>query len=254
MGGVDVVGRWAAAASFDHRPRTVRTWRYWISRWLEEGGIEGSTSQLREWLGTLASPETRKSARSALRSFYRWAIAEGWCSSDPTAGLPPVRVPPALPRPASESELIRALSTAPDDRTRLALYLAAFAGLRRSEIVKVTAEDLYADVLVVRGKGGRDRMIPLPEWLADLVRRSGPGHVIRSVHGGPISPDHLYKLMRRCGVSPHRLRHRFATRAYAGSRDLRAVQLLLGHSRPETTARYTAISDDALRRAVAAAS
>jgi integrase len=149
------------------------------------------------------------------------------------------------------------------------------AGMRRAEIAGLRWDDLTDGRVRVRGKGGKVRVIPLHPDLADELaaeraRRDasgfgsgyryageGPGGpwVFPGPQGGPMLPDGLGKTTARaldgCGV--HTLRHRFATRAYVGTRALLAVQQLLGHSKPETTTRYARASTAALTEAVAAA-
>lgn len=150
-----------------------------------------------------------------------------------------------------------------DPRAVLAVRLGAFCGLRRGEVARCAREDLSRDLLGwslrVVGKGGHVREVPVPDglavellgmpagWLFPSPYAAGPGH---------LTPHHVSKLVSRAlpaGVTMHMLRHRCATVAYAGTHDLRAVQELLGHSRPETTAGYIATPAESVRAAVAAA-
>jgi integrase len=137
------------------------------------------------------------------------------------------------------------------------LLLAAHAGLRRAEVAAVRTTDVERDLigysLRVRGKGGVVRRVPLSSALTLLLAELEPGWAFPSPRGGHLTPAHVGKLISQAlgsGVTGHQLRHRFASRAYAAERDLRAVQELLGHARPETTARYTAVPFEAGRRAV----
>lgn len=225
------------------------------------------------------SPETRKSARASVRTFYAWAVTTGRIPTSPAERLPTVRVPRGLPHPTPEDCLEEALRGA-SERDKLMLMLAAYAGLRRAEIAGLTWEDigggrdgdLAGRVIRVRGKGGRVRPVPMHERLfRQLViefaaRREGrlsTGHrygfptspyLFPGQGDGPITPGAVGAILKRATKAPgHGLRHRFATRAYAGTKDLRAVQELLGHTRPETTAIYTLVPDEALRAAVNAA-
>lgn len=205
------------------------------------------------------APEYRRSIRASLVSFYSWAQDSGRCPNNPARLLPTVPVPPAAPRPAPEAVLRQALERA-DPRTLLMIALGAFAGLRRGEIAGVHSDDLQQArdgwVLWVRGKGGRARQVPLPEALAGQIRRAVPaggGYLFPGQIDGHLSPAHVGKLISRALPDPwtaHTLRHRFATAAYRADRDLIAVQQLLGHASVATTQRYTALPDDALRRAV----
>lgn len=202
------------------------------------------------------APETRKSARASIRSFYRWGVESGRLDCDPSARLPAVRIPQALPRPAPEDVYVAALAVA-IPRDRRMLLLAGSAGLRRAEIARVHTDHLSADgSLRINGKGGRIRTIPLHPILASDLLSLPRGWVFPGRSGGPMAAASVGAVLKRLlgpNWSGHTLRHRFASRAYLAERDLRAVQTLLGHSKPETTARYTAVPDGALRNAVMAA-
>lgn len=197
------------------------------------------------------APETRKSARAALRSFYRWAFDSERVSLDPSAKLPSVRVPGGKPKPAPENTVAAALGRA-NPPERLMVMLAAFAGLRCCEIAQVHMDDIVDGSLRVRGKGGKARIVPLhPSILAKIP--PGAGWLFPSPYGDHLKANSVSVILKRVlgpGYSAHTLRHRFATQAYAATHDLRAIQELLGHSKPETTARYTLVPDDALRAAV----
>jgi site-specific recombinase XerD len=210
------------------------------------------------------APETRKSARSTCRSFYQWAVATGRTTTDPTTGLRPVRVPPGVPKPCPEAAIRSALENA-SERDRLMLLLGATCGLRISEIATVHSDDLAerGDGLWLRvcGKGGRTRMVPISPPLDHLLRAEflerrshnpahAPGYLFPGSDDGHMTAAHVGKILKRLlggNLSAHTLRHRYATVTYAAERDLFAVQHLLGHSQPQTTARYTAIPDGALR-------
>ena len=199
------------------------------------------------------SAETRKSARAAVASFYRWAADTGRTGVNPAARLPVVRVPAGMPRPAPAAAVRDALASA-DPRGRLMVMLAAFAGLRCCEIARCHSDDVVAGRLRVVGKGGRRRVVPLaPLLLAELP--TDAGWFFPSPAGGHLRADTVSRLLREllAPYTAHTLRHRFASRAYEVTHDLRAVQELLGHSKPETTMRYTLVPDDALRAAVLAA-
>lgn len=203
------------------------------------------------------APETRKSARSALRGFYGWALETGRIDNDPARFLPSVSVPPGKPRPTPETVLEDALNGA-SPRVRVMLMLAAYAGLRRAEIASLHTRALVGDTLRIKGKGGKVRTVPIvnAELLAAL-EQTEPGFVFPGRDHGHASPDWIGRQIGHAlapGWTAHTLRHRFASRAYTSQRDLLSVQQLLGHSKPETTARYTAVPDGALRAAVEAAS
>ncbi len=216
--------------------------------------------QLVEWLGGKGwSPNTRRSYRASLRAFYSWALATGRVVESPAHLLPAVKVPRARPRPAPEEAYREALMRA-DDRARLAIMLAAQCGLRRSEIARARTDELEADLLGmslrVTGKGGHVRLVPLPDDLARIIERHEPGWLFPSPQRRHLTPAHLGKIVSRFlpgGLTTHTLRHRCGTVSYAATHDLRAVQELLGHSKPETTMLYTLVPDASIRAAMAAA-
>jgi integrase len=237
---------------------TVRLHRHYLSLLAREHAVPQAvtSADLHQALArTDWSPETRKSARSVYRRFFAWLKSTGAIGRNPAARLEPVRVPPGAPRPAPEGVLAEALMRA-DDRERLMVMLAAYAGLRCAEIARVRGEDLDADLLRVTGKGGKTRLVPIVH--ADLLSRLSEvrGHAFPGGTEGHLSPGHVSKLLSRVlpdGWTGHTLRHRMATKAYAGTRDLLAVGAILGHSRPETTQRYVRMPDDALREAARSA-
>lgn len=205
------------------------------------------------------APNTRRSYRTTLRAFYSWGMATGRTTESPAHLVPPIRVPRGKPRPTPEIVYREALERA-DDRTRLAIMLAAQCGLRRAEVAAVRTDHVVADLvgraLRVTGKGGHVRIVPLPDELADLIEARPAGWLFPSPAGGHLTPHHLGKLIARClpgDWTTHTLRHRCGTVSYAATRDLRAVQELLGHQKPETTAIYTQVPDESVRAAMLAA-
>lgn len=258
------IDRWAAYLRASGRPGTTIGLRTYHLRRLAAdfpGGPRSVTFEpLVEWLAAHDwSPNTRRAYRASLRSFWSWALAIGMVKESPAHLLPPVRVPRARPRPTPEDAYRLAVRTA-DPRTRLAILLAAQCGLRRGELARARREDVEADLvgwsLRVTGKGGAVRLVPITDGLAALISARPEGYLFPSSHGGHLTPHHLAKTIVRYlpdGLTTHTLRHRCATVAYAMTRDLRAVQELLGHAKPETTAMYTAVPDDAVRAAMNAA-
>jgi integrase/recombinase XerC len=235
-------------------PETIRTRLSYLHRWAQGHQVDAPREQLVAWLARPGwAPATRKAAQAALRSFYAWANRTGVIEVDPAAALPPVRVPRGLPRPASEAH-VHAGRAAADPADALMVALAANAGLRRAEIASLRREDLTPWGLHIVGKGGRHRMVPVGPRLRAEVESRGPGFLFPGRFAGHVHPATVQKHVKAAaGVAPHALRHRFATRAYEGSRDLFAVQQLLGHASPETTQVYVAVAGGALAAAVAAA-
>ncbi|MHA0287040.1 tyrosine-type recombinase/integrase [Mycobacterium sp. C3-094] len=222
------------------------------------------------WLSRHAdwSVEHRRSNRNAARLFFLWAYKAGHIPVHIADDLPQIKTAVAVPRPAPEVVWRQALQVA-DLRTTLILRLAGEAGLRRAEIAQVHTRDLIEAAggaqLLVHGKGGKRRIVPLNESLAELIRR-GPSHhtpgapaggwLFPNMLGGHLTPKYVAQLAQRMLPAPwtlHTLRHRFSSRAYRGTRNLRAVQQLLGHASIATTERYLAVDDDEIRAAAMAA-
>lgn len=200
--------------------------------------------------------ETRRSWRSSLRSFYGWAAANGHIARSPADGLPAVRPSVPNPRPVPHEQYELALMTA-CPRDRLMMRLAAEAGLRRGEVARVHTSDVVEDLtgwsLSVRGKGDKLRLVPLNDSLARTLRAAEPGWVFPGAIDGHISPAWVGKVVSRLlptGYSMHKLRHLFASDAYAIDRDLLTVQDLLGHASPVTTRAYVRPPDHAKRALV----
>lgn len=246
----------------DLSAQTIRLRCYQMRRFAERHPQlrDVTVDQLVAWLGRPGwTTETRRSQRSALRSFYGWLHASGRIKADPARLLPKIAASRRLPRPAPARAVNLAMLAA-DGRVQLMLMLAVRQGLRRGEIAVVHSDDLVEDLggwsLIVHGKGRKDRTVPLADDVADRLRSLEPGWAFPGLTTGHLSAGHVGVLMARALPEPwtaHTLRHAFATRAYGATRDLLAVQELLGHARPETTRAYVRVSVDSLRAAVEAA-
>lgn len=191
--------------------------------------------------------EHRKGVRAALISFYDWCVREGICDTNPAAGMPKVATARPRPRPATD-EMWRDLLAAAPPRERLMARLACEAGMRRAEVAACHRDDLIADhdgySLIVHGKGGKQRVVPITNSLATEIRSyRTAGHVFPGAIDGHLSPNYVGKMISRLlpeGYSMHKLRHRYATRGYAATRDLFAVKEALGHESVATTQIYVA--------------
>lgn len=238
---------------------TIKLRMYQMNRFAEDNRDPWAQTQdsLIEWLASKHwSTESRRSYRSALRSFYEWAYASGRMSHNPAGLLPPIKPSKHSARPTPERILSDAIVAA-DCRVRLMIVLAARQGLRRGEIARIHSSDVTEDLcgwsLRVHGKGDKERVVPLSREIAFLLRELEPGWAFPGQIDGHLSPRWVGTLVKNAlaeGWTTHTLRHRFATVAYHGSRDLLAVQELLGHSKPETTRQYVQLPDDALRAAL----
>lgn len=202
-------------------------------------------------------PETRKAYRNTISSFFRWLHNSGRRSDDPSLDVPRVKKPHAHPRPCPDRYIAAAMEKATSSE-RLMIRLGAECGLRRGEIARVHSDDVVADSdgrsLIVRGKGDKQRIVPLPDDLAGIIM-DARGYLFPGRFGGHVEEsyigDHISRLLPD-GYAAHTLRHRFATTAYAATHDLFVVAELLGHESVETTEHYVAMPDGRLREATAA--
>lgn len=269
-----VDGHCAAQAGAGRSAATIATRRAHLAR-LARGVRVGprrvDEERLLAWMGRQQwGLETRRGYRNTAASFFAWAARAGHLQSDPAAGLPVMKAARPTPRPAPDDAWSAAVAAA-DQRVRLMLRLAAEAGLRRAEIAQVHVRDLTAGSgrakLRVHGKGNKVRVLPISDSLATAIAAGPAGHtpalaalstgwLFPGDRDGHLSPQWVGKLITATlpdRWTAHTLRHRFATRAYRGSRNIRAVQVLLGHSSVATTERYTAVDDDEVRAAMLAA-
>lgn len=202
-------------------------------------------------------PETRKAYRNTISSFFRWLHKSCRRSDDPSLDVPRVKKPHAHPRPCPDRYIAAAMEKA-TAAEKLMIRLGAECGLRRGEIARVHSDDVVSDSaghsLIVRGKGDKQRIVPLPDDLAAIVMDAN-GYLFPGRFGGHVEEsyigDHISHLLPD-GYAAHTLRHRFATTAYAATHDLFVVAELLGHESVETTEHYVAMPDGRLREATAA--
>jgi integrase/recombinase XerD len=208
------------------------------------------------------------------RRFWRWALREGLAAADPTLRLASARQPLRVPKTLTEAE-VEALLAAPDTgtplgvRDRAMLELLYASGLRVSELVGLKTVHVSPSdaALRVTGKGSKERLVPFGEealaWLrrwfagprAELLKGRASDAVFVTVQGGPMSRQMFWRIVKahaaRAGIvrplSPHTLRHAFATHLLNHGADLRAVQLLLGHADLSTTTIYTHVARERLK-------
>lgn len=204
------------------------------------------------------SNDHRRNTRTTLVGFFDWAMHHGHASHNPAAGMPAVPESTPKPRPVTDRIWAELLEAAPP-RERLMARLAGEAGLRRAEVAKVHRDDLIEDLsgwsLIVHGKGGKQRTVPITDSLADAIRTHSAGYspdgfLFPGQIDGHISPNRVGVLLSRLmpeGWSMHKLRHRYASKGYAGTGNIRAVQEALGHASVATTQRYTAVTSREVR-------
>lgn len=206
---------------------------------------------------------------SALRHYYAFAVANGWCDKDPSLGLRGTKTPRRLPKPMTEPQMERLLAgmdggTPLGRRDKACFELIYGSGLRVSELCGLTRGDMAEDatmgvVLRVRGKGGKDRVVPmsrasalaLAEHLRDRPKAGPRSPLVAGPQERPLNPRLLQRRLKqallKAGIdtafTPHKLRHSFATHLLAHGADIRVIQELLGHADLSTTQVYTKVSN-----------
>jgi integrase/recombinase XerD len=233
------------------------------------------------------APTSLRRRAAAIRSFYRFAFGEGLIGLDVAAHLDLPRMPRLLPETLTVAEVERLLDAAgsldaddPRLRDRALIELLYAAGLRISEALRLDMEDVSLDGAFVRviGKGDKERLVPIGEVAVDVIRtwlggqraallaanhvapiRGGP--LFLGGRGGRLSRQQAWSAVKRAAaaaglsdrVSPHTLRHSFATHLLEGGADLRIVQELLGHASISTTQLYTHVTGERIREVYARA-
>lgn len=202
------------------------------------------------------APETRKSIRTSLQTFYRWTTKQGLTPTDPAADLEPIHVPRTIARIAPDADIQTALITATLEQ-RAMILLARFGCLRLAELTTLRTDARQGDILHVIGKGQKHRLVPANDELLlvlmQLERQNGSGFYFPGRYGSHMHPTAVGKIITRTtGWNPHSLRHAGATAAYNATGDIRAVQELLGHSSLATTERYLHTDLNKIRAAAAA--
>jgi len=267
-------------------PNTIEGYGHDLRRYLDHlaaaGVVDWARVERRDIQGHLGalveaglSPRSQARALSAIRSLHRLLAAERLTPGDPADEIDSPRRERKLPQPLSPAECV-ALLAAPDPRTpagrrdRAMLELLYATGLRVSELVGLMLNDVNLEtrVLMARGKGSKERLVPVGAPAAESVKaylsgarelllkgRRSPDLFV-TLRGGRMTRHGFARLLSRHGrtagirrrVSPHKLRHSFATHLLAGGADLRAVQAMLGHADVATTQIYTHVDTTQARR------
>lgn len=210
------------------------------------------------------APSTKATTRATFLAFYSFLHAEGLIAENPALRLPVVKVPPHRPRPYTQEQIDRLLSAGAYKRTRAMILLAAYQGLRASEVAAVHSDDidLHAGTIKIFGKGGRTDYLPLHPVIRELAATMNPGWWFPARGGrdghirGQSVSDLLTDARNRAGITDkaltgHSLRHTFGTELVRGGANIRAVQELMRHSSLQTTQRYTQVLDEDRREALA---
>jgi integrase/recombinase XerD len=244
-----------------------------------------STEDIEAWFAGLGAaglaPATAARRRSSIRQFYRFVLGEGWRTDDPSRRVEAPRQGRPLPKVLSRDEVERLIAAAAAKDGGQGLRLAALveltyaSGMRVSEVMGLPLTAMARDpaYLIVKGKGGKERLAPLNDaartavkaWLAvrkDFLPRgdaANPWLFPSRGKAGRLTPRRFSQLLEEAAiaagidpakVSPHVLRHAFATHLLEGGADLRVVQTLLGHADIATTQIYTHVAGDRLAEVV----
>lgn len=266
-------------------PLTVAAYRSDLERfgqWLLERGVSLGACEradVRLYLSQLrgAGLSARSTARalSSLRGFFRFLMEQGAIQHDPTLELENPKLMRALPRYLTPEE-VEMLLAAPDPQTpqglrdKSMLELLYATGLRVSELVGLKVSQVRLDPGFVRvvGKGNKERVVPMGSearlWVeryltagrGKLLRQGSPEELFLTVRGEPMTRQRFWQIIKAYGqkvgitsqLSPHVLRHSFATHLLANGADLRALQVMLGHADISTTEIYTHVTRERLRQ------
>ena len=256
----------------------LHAYALWLRKTSPAGLQEADRGALLDYLAASVShgARPRSTARllSSLRRFYRYLVREGVVSADPTAQVDSPKLGRPLPKSLTEDQVVSLLD-APDVSTPLGLRDRAMletlyaTGLRVSELVGLTLTQINVGQGVVRimGKGSKERLVPLGEealtwlgtWLADgrahLVEKKPTDALFPTARGGAMTRQSFWHNIKRYALmagieknlSPHTLRHAFATHLLNHGADLRVVQMLLGHADLSTTQIYTQVARERLK-------
>ena len=268
-----------AQASLAAYRRDLAGWSSWLHK-RNASLLNAERADVEAWLAEQFAGKAKATSigrrLSALRRFYRLQLEYGQVREDPTVRVRPPRRPRRLPKNLSEAQ-VDVLLHAPDTKRDLGLRDRAMletlyaTGLRVSELVGLKRSQIKLDAGVVRvlGKGSKERLVPLGEeavdWLQRYFDRARPAlagtrkddHVFLTARGGPMTRQAFWALIKRhaavagipgATLSPHVLRHAFATHLLNHGADLRVVQLLLGHADITTTTIYTHVARERLKQ------
>jgi len=267
-----------ARNTLDSYRQDLEQFSAWVQKAAEKSLLQVEQADIQQYLAfkfPTSKPRTINRLIASLRRLYRFALRENKISVDPTLQIESPKLPRSLPKSLSEDDVV-ALLNAPDlneaiglrDRAMLEILYAS--GLRVSELVglKVTEVSLSEGVVRVTGKGSKTRLVPMGEVAVDWISRylnEGRPHILEkrlsdsmfvTQRGTAMTRQAFWYLIKRYALlaginkpmSPHVLRHAFATHLLNHGADLRVVQMLLGHSDISTTQIYTHVARERLKQ------
>lgn len=260
-----------------YSPRTIREYSYDLKMFKQFNGSKPfertTTTEIRRFLLHLKR-EKNYSARSlhrkicSLKSFFKFLRKEGVISTNPTENIESPKIPKSLPKTISVEEALRLLNTAEKPRDKVILYLLYGTGMRVSELsnLNISHINLKTRIIhVVGGKGAKDRLIPIPKGIVEILRDYLINHRVASEDpalilnrsGHRLTPRSIQRVVKKYKeatnlldkkITPHTLRHAFATHLLTNAVDIRVIQELLGHASLSTTQLYTHVSLEHLRK------
>jgi len=241
--------------------------------------MEGNVADIQAYLGHQFRKKTRASSAarllSSLKRFYRYCLRQGRIKADPTLRIDTPKLPRGLPKSLTEEDVENLLAAPRAEKTlglrdKAMLETLYASGLRVSELVALKLRQVSQDMGVVRviGKGSKERLVPLGEeaiaWIRQYLKEARPellggraaDDLFVTARGSAMTRQMFWHLLRRYAaqaglkksISPHTLRHAFATHLLNHGADLRVVQLLLGHSDISTTQIYTHVARERLKQ------
>jgi integrase/recombinase XerD len=260
--------------------RDLMQFSAWLNAYENKSLPQGDQADIQSYLAKRiahdhSKPRTTARLLSSLKRFYQYAVREGKIERDPTLHIAAPKLPRSLPTSLSEVD-VESLLAAPDVGSELGLRDRAMletvyaSGLRVTELVELKIVQVSLDMAVVKvlGKGAKERLVPIGEealaWVTQYLREARPAllsgrsseALFVTARGGAMSRQAFWYLLKRYGtiagitkpISPHTLRHAFATHLVNHGADLRVVQLLLGHSDISTTQIYTHVARERLKQ------
>lgn len=259
MTNADLLEQWYdAMRMIGLSPATIRRRQLTLTRFTKLGhDLDGCPpATIQRWLaGLTVSPTSRTLYLGDISAFYVWALKHDLILVNPCLKVDRAKRPKYEPRPIPTNQLHAAIDAA-SPRIRVMLVLAGFGGLRAAEIAGLCCEDIdhVGEVIRVKGKGGKVRIIPLHNLVAELVEPGSTGPVVqwrgKAITPGAVSnalARYLKPLTRSTG---HQARHSFGTQMYADCSDILAVQKTMGHASPNTTQGYVQFSEEVAAKAV----